>query len=114
MPKIEAMKQSLNLAFPTIFTSGSILAAAGTAIGFLSSDGAISGIGICLGRGTLLSILLVMGILPQLLLLGDFIIDKTSFKKPERKEKKANEEENEEKKENVPIGKEAGGRCIRD
>ena len=53
--------------------------------------------------GTLLSILLVMGILPQLLLLGDFIIDKTSFKKPERKEKKANEE----KKENVPIGKEA-------
>lgn len=103
MPKIEAMKQSLNLAFPTIFTSGSILAAAGTAIGFLSSDGAISGIGICLGRGTLLSILLVMGILPQLLLLGDFIIDKTSFKKPERKEKKANEE----KKENVPIGKEA-------
>ena len=107
MTKIEAMKQSLNLAFPTIFTSGSILAAAGTAIGFLSSDGAISGIGICLGRGTLLSILLVMGILPQLLLLGDFIIDKTSFKKPERKEKKANEEENEEKKENVPIGKEA-------
>ena len=107
MPKIEAMKQSLNLAFPTIFTSGSILAAAGTAIGFLSSDGAISGIGICLGRGTLLSILLVMGILPQLLLLGDFIIDKTSFKKPEKKEKKANEEENEEKKENVPIGKEA-------
>ena len=57
--------------------------------------------------GTLLSILLVMGILPQLLLLGDFIIDKTSFKKPEKKEKKANEEENEEKKENVPIGKEA-------
>ena len=55
----------------------------------------------------MLSILLVMGILPQLLLLGDFIIDKTSFKKPERKEKKANEEENEEKKENVPIGKEA-------
>ena len=107
MPKIEAMKQSLNLAFPTIFTSGSILAAAGTAIGFLSSDGAISGIGICLGRGTLLSILLVMGILPQLLLLGDFIIDKTSFKKPEKKEQKANEEENEEKKENVPIGKEA-------
>ena len=48
-----------------------------------------------------------MGILPQLLLLGDFIIDKTSFKKPERKEKKENEEENEEKKENVPIGKEA-------
>ena len=45
----------------------------------MSSDAAISSIGICLGRGTLISIVLVMGILPQLLLLGDFIIEKTSF-----------------------------------
>lgn len=79
MPPIEAVKQSLELAFPTIFTSGSILACAGCAIGLLSSDPAISSIGICLGRGTLLSILLVMGILPQLLVLGDVIIEKTSF-----------------------------------
>lgn len=79
MNKYDAIKQSLNLAFPTIFTSGSILAAAGFAIGLLSSDAAISSIGICLGRGTLISILLVMGILPQLLVLGDFIIEKTSF-----------------------------------
>ena len=79
MNKYDAIKQSLNLAFPTIFTSGSILAAAGFAIGLLSSDAAISSIGICLGRGTLISIVLVMGILPQLLVLGDFIIEKTSF-----------------------------------
>lgn len=85
MPKTDAIKESLELAFPTIFTSGSILAAAGTAIGILSSDGAISGIGVCLGRGTLLSIFLVMCILPQLLLLGDFIIEKTSFKKMEQR-----------------------------
>lgn len=85
MPKTDAIKESLELAFPTIFTSGSILAAAGTAIGILSSDGAISGIGVCLGRGTLLSIFLVMCILPQLLLLGDFIIEKTSFKKAEQR-----------------------------
>ncbi|MGM9917266.1 MMPL family transporter [Anaerotignum sp.] len=85
MPKVDAIKESLELAFPTIFTSGSILAAAGTVIGFLSSDGAISGIGICLGRGTLISIVLVMGILPQLLLLGDFIIEKTSFKKSDHR-----------------------------
>lgn len=84
MPKINAIKESLELAFPTIFTSGSILMMAGTAIGFLSSDGAISGIGICLGRGTLISIILVMGILPQLLLLGDFIIEKTSFRKQDQ------------------------------
>lgn len=85
MPKTDAIKEALELAFPTIFTSGSILASAGTAIGILSSDGAISGIGVCLGRGTLLSIFLVMCILPQLLLLGDFIIEKTSFKKTEQR-----------------------------
>jgi hypothetical protein len=33
---------------------------------------------VCLGRGTIISIFLVMGILPQILLLGDIIIDKTA------------------------------------
>lgn len=80
MPLKKAIIASLSQAFPTIFTSGSILAAAGIAIGLLSSDPAISSIGICLGRGTLISIVLVMGILPQLLILGDKIIEKTSFK----------------------------------
>lgn len=79
MNKFDAIKESLNLAFPTIFTSGTILAAAGFAIGLLSSDAAISSIGITLGRGTVISIALVMGILPQLLVLGDYIIEKTSF-----------------------------------
>lgn len=79
MNKFDAIKKSLDLAFPTIFTSGSILAAAGFAIGLLSSDPAISSIGSTLGRGTLISIILVMGILPQLLVLGDVIIEKTSF-----------------------------------
>ena len=77
--KFDAIKQSLNLAFPTIFTSGTILASAGFAIGLVSSDPAISSIGNALGRGTVISIVLVMGILPQLLILGDFIIEKTSF-----------------------------------
>ena len=79
MNKFDAIKKSLDLAFPTIFTSGTILASAGFAIGLLSSDPAISSIGIALGRGTVISIVLVMGILPQLLVLGDFIIEKTSF-----------------------------------
>ncbi len=79
MSKLDAIKQSLDMAFPTVFTSGSILAAAGAAIGLLSSEPAISSIGVCLSRGTLISIVLVMGLLPQLLVLGDFFIDKTSF-----------------------------------
>ncbi len=75
----EAVIESLNLAFPTIVTSGSILAAAGTLIYFLTSEAAITAIGECLGRGTLISMLLVMGVLPQILLLGDTIIEKTAF-----------------------------------
>lgn len=79
MPLKEAIIESLNEAFPTIITSGSILASAGVLIGILSSNPAISSIGVCLGRGTLISIFLVMGILPQILLLGDIIIEKTAF-----------------------------------
>ena len=79
MPLNDAVVESLNEAFPTIITSGSILASAGVLIGFLSSTPAIASIGVCLGRGTLISIFLVMGILPQILLLGDVIIEKTAI-----------------------------------
>lgn len=79
MPRKKAIIESLNQAFPTIITSGTILASAGILIGFLSTNPAISSIGVCLGRGTLISIFLVMGILPQILLLGDIIIEKTAI-----------------------------------
>ncbi len=79
MPKREAIIETMNFAFPTIVTSGSMLALAGIFIGMMSSDGAICGIGQCLGRGTILSIIIVMFVLPQILLLGEKIIDKTSF-----------------------------------
>lgn len=87
----DAMVETLNQAFPTIITSGAILAVAGLLIGFLSSDVAISSVGICLGRGTLISIGLVMFVLPQILLLGDVIIEKTSFelKRPELIQKRS-------------------------
>jgi uncharacterized membrane protein YdfJ with MMPL/SSD domain len=75
----DAMVEALNLAFPTVMTSGTILAAAGFAIGILSSENTVASIGICLGRGTLISMMLVLGILPQILLLGDSIVEKTSF-----------------------------------
>lgn len=79
MPPREAMIETLNLAFPTVLTSGSILACAGTLIGKMTSDGAIYGVGQCIGRGTIISMILVMGVLPEILLLGDAIIEKTSF-----------------------------------
>lgn len=79
MPSKEAIIQTMNQAFPTIITSGLILAIAGTLIGMMTSEAAIASIGQCLGRGTFISIFLVMLILPQILLLGDSIIEKTSF-----------------------------------
>ena len=79
MPYKEAMIEALNQAFPTVVTSGTILAAAGMSIGFLSSENTVASIGICLGRGTLISMVLVMCVLPQILLLGDSLVEKTSF-----------------------------------
>ncbi|MGB4985538.1 MAG: MMPL family transporter [Erysipelotrichaceae bacterium] len=79
MPLKEAIIESLNQVFPTIFTSGSILVSAGFLIGILSSDPTVASIGVALGRGTLVSILIVLGVLPQILLFGDFIIMKSAF-----------------------------------
>ena len=79
MSKKEAIIETMNFAFPTIVTSGTMLALAGIFIGQMSSDGAVCGIGQCLGRGTIISIIIVMFILPQILLVGEKIIDRTSF-----------------------------------
>lgn len=79
MSKEQAIIETMNFAFPTIVTSGTMLAIAGILIGRMSSDGAICGIGQCLGRGTIISIIIVMFALPQILLLGEKVIEKTSF-----------------------------------
>lgn len=79
MSKDQAIIETMNFAFPTIVTSGTMLAIAGILIGRMSSDGAICGIGQCLGRGTIISIIIVMFALPQILLLGEKVIEKTSF-----------------------------------
>ena len=79
MSKKDAIIESMNFAFPTIITSGSMLAMAGILIGQLTSEAAIMGIGQCLGRGTIISIFVVMFVLPQILLFGDTIIEKTAF-----------------------------------
>lgn len=79
MPPKQAIVEALNSSFPTIFTSGSILASAGILISMLTTNPVICAIGTCLGRGTLISICLVLGVLPQILVLGDSIIERTSF-----------------------------------
>lgn len=79
MGKKDAIVNTMNLSFPTIITSGTMLAVAGTLIGKMTSDCAIYGIGKCLGRGTIISILITMFVLPQILLVGDKVIELSAF-----------------------------------
>lgn len=80
MPHKQAIVHALNSAFPTVFTSGTIMASAGLLIGNLSAQPVVSIMGTCLGRGTIISIILVLFVLPAFLVLGDSIINRTSFK----------------------------------
>ena len=80
MPHKEAIVHALNAAFPTVFTSGTIMASAGLLIGNLSAQPVVSTMGSCLGRGTIISIILVLFVLPAFLVLGDSIIERTSFR----------------------------------
>lgn len=79
MGRKQSIIDTMNLSFPTIITSGTMLAVAGILIGKMTSDAAIFGIGKCLGRGTLISLFVTMFVLPQILLAGDKIIEKTAF-----------------------------------
>ena len=80
MPHKEAIVHTINAAFPTVFTSGTIMASSGMLIGNLSAQPVVSIMGLCLGRGTIISIFLVLFVLPAFLVLGDSIINRTSFK----------------------------------
>ncbi|MBQ9631561.1 MAG: MMPL family transporter [Lachnospiraceae bacterium] len=75
----ESIIEALNFAIATIISSGTIMVLAGTAIGMMSSGPSIVGLGQALGRGTVISIILVLFVLPQILILGDGIIRATSF-----------------------------------
>ena len=79
MPHKQAIIHALNASFPTVFTSGTIMASAGFLIGNMSAQPVISILGACIGRGTIISMFLVLLVLPSLLVLGDSIINRTSF-----------------------------------
>ncbi len=85
----DAIIETLNFAFPTIITSGAIMSICGFLIGSMTSEAVIACIGESLGRGTVISIIMVMFALPQILLVGSGIIDKTSFSVPSVVEKRA-------------------------
>ena len=78
-PPKEAMIEAVNESFATLLTSGSIMTMAGLLISFRISDVYIGHIGLAVGRGALISIILVLTVLPQLIVLLDKLIDKTRF-----------------------------------
>lgn len=81
----ESLFRSVEAAMPTVFTSGLILIICGFVIGFVASQTSISTVGFLLGKGTLVSAIMITVVLPSVLYLLDSFILKLSLKK-----KKAN------------------------
>jgi len=81
--KIDAMRLTIEDNLPAVLISAGILATAGFALAFSSSNPIISDLGTLLGRGTLLSLVMVVLVLPALLILFDRIIQKTTISKKE-------------------------------
>ena len=75
----EAIITTMNLAFPTLITSGLMMVCAGLLIGFRVSQCIIAGMGYYVGTGTSISLVLILFALPQLLLLGDRFVAATTI-----------------------------------
>ena len=75
----EAIITTLNLAFPTVITSGLMMVCAGLLIGFGVSQCIIAGMGYYVGTGTSISLVLILFALPQVLLLGDRFVSATTL-----------------------------------
>ena len=78
--KREAMVKAVNESFPTVITSGAIMAVAGFLIAYIVSDVYVCHIGHAVGRGAIISMIMVMTVLPQLIVLCDKLIEKTTFR----------------------------------
>ena len=79
LPVNESIAIAVNKAFPTVMTSGTILASTGMLIGQISTQPVTAIMGECIGRGTIISMVLVLFVLPCILVVGDKIIERTTF-----------------------------------
>lgn len=80
MSRKQAMNQALGEAFKSILISAATLATAGFILGLTSSNPAVSSLGLLLGRGTILSFVMVVCVLPALLRVLDKPIALTTYK----------------------------------
>ena len=74
LEKNEAAVETLKRSIPAILTSGSILTIVGYILYHISSIAAIGDMGHLIGRGAILSMLLVCTFMPALLVLGDRVL----------------------------------------
>lgn len=79
MEKKEAAVETLKRSIPAILTSGSILTIVGYILYNVSSIAAIGDLGHLIGRGAILSIVLVTTLMPALLVMGDRILMQNEF-----------------------------------
>lgn len=85
LPKKEACIEAVTRSCSSIFTSGTIITLAGYIVHFISTTAAIGDLGHLIGRGGLLSVMLVLTLLPALLVLCDRLIIEKDWKEPGRK-----------------------------
>ena len=85
LPKKEACIEAVTRSCSSIFTSGTIITLAGYIVHFISTTAAIGDLGHLIGRGGLLTVMLVLTLLPALLVLCDPLIIEKDWKKPGRK-----------------------------
>ena len=78
--KYTAAKNSVKLCTLSLFTSAIILTIAGFTLGAISTNLVLSQLGSLVGRGAVISFLLVLLVLPALLVLFDPVIEKTTRK----------------------------------
>ena len=90
MAAATAIKESLS----SIITSGAILIIAGYILKYVSSLKAVSDMGELIGRGALISVILVVVVLPQFLSLFDFFVTRRveTFEKKQAKENAGKED----------------------
>ena len=96
MAAVTAIKESLS----SIITSGAILIVAGYILKFISSLKAVSDMGELIGRGALISVILVVIVLPQFLSLLDVFVTRRveTFEKKQLKENGGKESNKDDKK----------------
>ncbi len=71
LPKKEAVVKTVSDVTVSIITSGSVLTVVGLLLGFISSNQLLAQLGIFIGRGAVLSLVIVLFVLPGLLYLFD-------------------------------------------